>query len=76
MLIYKDFEYLIEVSNCNILFNVNFDIIWYNEVNKISEDKYVNKGKLYYTYIDECKKNSLTQVMKDTYDYIFQEYSI
>lgn len=36
----------------------------------------MNKGKLYYTYIDECKKNYLTQVMQDTCNYVFQEYSI
>lgn len=36
----------------------------------------MNKEKLYYTYIDECKRNYLTQVMKDTCNYVFQEYSI
>lgn len=34
------------------------------------------REKLYYTYLDECKRNYLTQIMKEQGEENFQEYSI
>lgn len=42
----------------------------------MKEDDCVQVEGLFYTYIDECKQNYLTQIMRDKNIEVFQEYSI